>query len=91
MGALEIIILIGVIILFGFTVTILLDKGFFKRKIEKVEIGMTGEQIQNDVGLKVIPVEIYDTGYIAVVRSWTKIFKYHFEFENGVLVRKLPF
>lgn len=91
MGAFEYILLIGIIVLFGFTVTVLLDKGFFKRKIERVEIGMTGEQIQNDIGLKVIPVEIFDDGYIAVVKSWTKLFKYHFEFKDGVLVRKLPF
>ena len=90
MGAIEILALIAIVILTVFVVVILLDNGFFKRKIEKIETGLTGEEIQNKYNVKLKNIEVDDDGYTARIYSKTGIFKYQLVFEGGKLVRKMP-
>ena len=91
MGAIEIIALVAICVLFVFALVVLLDKGFFKRKIEKVELGMTGEEIQNEHNIKFRNITVSENGYTAKVSSFTRLFKYEFIFEEGKLIGKLPY
>ena len=91
MGAIEIIALVAILVLTVFVVVILLDNGFFKRKIERIEIGLTGGEIQNKYNVKLKNIEVNEDGYVARVYSVTRLFKYQLVFENGKLARKMPY
>lgn len=67
---------------------IIVDKTLFEKKINSIDVGMTGREIQENTGLRLRIIKVDGNTYYARVISVSTIFKYRFAFYDGKLVNK---
>lgn len=79
---------IAALLAVGFCVIVFADKITFDKKIQNIEQGMTGKQIENKANLKLDVIRIEGNTYYAKIYSPLKMFKYQLLFKDGKLLQK---
>ena len=69
-------------------IILIIDNVIFRSKTSMIETGMTGKEIQERTGLKVIIVSVQGNVYYARIQSKLTLFSYRLAFSNGRLVSK---
>lgn len=72
-----------------FCTLIIVDRVVFMQALKMVSVGMTGQEIQEISGLKVMILRVSGNTYYGRVQSKLSIFKYRLVFLNGKLVSKV--
>lgn len=75
-----------------FCILIIVDRTLFIKKVKSIRTGWTGQDIQNETGLKLKITNIVNKGtasYEAKVFSLLTLFSYTLIFNNGRLIGKI--
>ena len=64
------------------------DKIIFDKKLQKIDPGMTGKQIQAAANVKIKVIRIESNMYYAKISSPLTIFNYQLTFRDGRLLQK---
>lgn len=79
---------IAAILAVVFCTVVIADKIVFDKKLQNIEIGMTGKEIQKAANVKLKVIRLERNMYYARISSAFTIFKYQLVFRDGKLLQK---
>lgn len=71
-----------------FCAVVITDKIIFDKKLQNIEIGMTGKEIQRVANVRLKVIRLEKNMYYARINSPFSIFKYQLVFRDGKLLQK---
>ena len=71
-----------------FCAVVITDKIVFDKKLQQIEVGMTGKEVQRAANIKLKIIRLEKNMYYARISSPFSMFKYQLVFRDGKLLQK---